>query len=644
MRSVAPVIKRAFFQLLFLLCLYSISRVVFTLINLERFSGLSLAQFLKTAFNGLRFDIAAICTINLAYLALLFLPVGLNKYKWWRQLLNILFIATNLLAFAFEVSDWAYYGFTNKRATADVLDMISRKGDFLVLLPHFVIDYWYVFIAFALLVIAFIKVNKWICSITPLPVERLSFKVFAFRFATFILVIAIGIIGARGGLQASPLAINAAVEHAPNEFVPIVLNTPFSIITTTANKKLPEVRYYSDEKLAEFVDPVKMYSGNPSQKRNVVIIILESFSKHFTGLGKFKSYTPYLDSLMQHSFVCRNAYANALHSAEGIPAIVAGIPSLMNEPFTSSIYSTNRITALPALLKEIGYNSAFYHGATNGTMNFDVFCANAGFDKYYGRAEYDNEDDYDGSWGIWDEPYLQYAANELSQHKQPFFASVFTLSSHDPYKVPEKYKEILPKGEIPAQQSIAYTDMALRRFFETASKLPYFNNTLFVFTADHCSLKTIDDNDNVNMGFYRIPIFFYAPGDSSLKGTTDHLMQQIDILPSIMDRIGYDQPFFAYGKSIFRNEGKRFVVTEHIGTYQMVQDNYILKTKGLNTTGVYNYTTDSFCYNNLIEYPEGKKIQQELEPNFKAFVQLFNSSLIHNKMHIDKYRNPRRLN
>jgi hypothetical protein len=121
-------------------------------------------------------------------------------------------------------------------------------------------------------------------------------------------------------------------------------------------------------------------------------------------------------------------------------------------------------------------------------------------------------------------------------------------------------------------------------------------------------------------------------------------MQQIDILPSIMDYAGYNKPYFAYGKSIFRDEGKRFVVTEHIGTYQMVQDNYILKTKGLNTTGVYNYTTDSFCYNNLIEYPEGKRIQQELEPNFKAFVQLFNSSLIHNKMHIDKYRNPRRLN
>src|SRR5690606_24672345 len=113
--------------------------------------------------------------------------------------------------------------------------------------------------------------------------------------------------------------------------------------------------------------------GKPFQDKNVVFIILESFSKEYTGLGGRTSYTPFLDSLMQHSFVCTNAYANALQSAKGIPAIISGVPSLMDEPITTSAYGTNKLTSLPALLRNKGYQTAFYHGGTNGTMGFDIY-------------------------------------------------------------------------------------------------------------------------------------------------------------------------------------------------------------------------------------------------------------------------------
>ncbi|MCD6064820.1 MAG: sulfatase, partial [Flavipsychrobacter sp.] len=629
--------KRISLQLLLLLVLYTISRVVFTSMNLDKLGELSGKEFASAALHGLRFDLSAIFALNALYLVLVFLPFGLLRYKWWRTMLNVIFIAINLLAFAFELSDWAYFSFTNKRATADVLDMISRKGDFLVLLPHFAVDYWYVFAAFVLVATGFVWLNYRIRKRYPVAAIPPGLKKFVPKLVLFLLVVGASILGIRGGWQNAPLNIGFALEAADSDHVPIVLNTPFSILNTLSNKKLPELNYYSEEELQRYFKPVKQYGGKPFRPKNVVIVILESFSKNYTGIGGYQSFTPFLDSLMQHSFVCRNAYANALHSAEGIPAIVAGIPSLMNEPITSSIYSTNKITALPALLKEKGYSSAFYHGATNGTMNFDVFCYNAGFDKYYGRTEYNNENDYDGSWGIWDEPYLKYFATSLNQTKQPFLASVFTLSSHDPYKVPKEYKNVLPKGDMPAQQSVAYTDMALRKFFAIASQQPYFNNTLFVFTADHCSLQTIDDHDHGNMGFYRIPVFFYAPGDSSMKGGTDELMQQVDILPSVLDYLGYEKPFFTFGRSIFRNEEKRFVLTEHIGTYQMAIDSFIYKTKGEKTTDIYNFSRDRFCHNNLLNQSEGKMLQAQFEPYLKAYKQLYHSALIKNKMHADKY-------
>ncbi len=638
MRTLSPLVKRVSLQLLLLLVVYTISRVAFTCMNLDRFGELSGAEFASAALHGLRFDLSAIFMLNAAYLVLVFLPFGLLRYRWWRNLLNVLFITVNLLALAFEVSDWAYFAFTSKRATADVLDMVSRKGDFLVLLPHFAVDYWYIFIVFIAASIGFIWVNYCIRKRYPVAGMPPGIEKFVPKLGLFLLVIGVTVLGIRGGWQNAPINIGFALEAADSDHVPIVLNTPFSILNTLSNKKLPEVNYYSEAELERYFKPVKQYGGKPFRPTNVVIVILESFSKNFTGLGGHQSFTPFLDSLMQHSFVCRNAYANALHSAEGIPAIVAGIPSLMNEPITSSIYSTNKITALPAVLKEKGYSSAFYHGATNGTMNFDAFSYNAGFDKYFGRTEYNNEKDYDGSWGIWDEPYLKYFATSLNQLKQPFLASVFTLSSHDPYKVPDEYKNVLPKGDIPAQQSVAYTDMALRKFFEIASRQPYFSNTLFVFTADHCSLQTIDDHDHGNMGFYRIPIFFYAAGDSTMKGGTDELTQQVDILPSVLDYLGYDKPFFTFGRSIFRNEEKRFVATEHIGAYQMAIDSFLYKMKAETTTDIYNLKADSFCTNNLLNYPEGKKLQAQFEPYLKAYIQLYHSALINNKMHADKYQ------
>src|SRR5690606_39267322 len=133
-----------------------------------------------------------------------------------------------------------------------------------------------------------------------------------------------------------------------------------------------------------------------------------------TGLGDGVSYTPFLDSLAGEGMSFTNSYANGLRSAEGLRAIFSGIPSLMAEPFTTSVYSTNKITSIPGLLKTQRYHTSFSHGATNGSMSFDVFTRSAGVDHYYGRTEYNNDKDYDGNWGIYDEPFLQYFEQGLN--------------------------------------------------------------------------------------------------------------------------------------------------------------------------------------------------------------------------------------
>lgn len=634
MRSLFPPVKRIVFQILFLLLCYFCSRTVFTFINTDYFRNITTGKFLYLSWQALRFDLSAILTVNALYILLLLLPVPVWRMPRWQKFTQWVFITVNILAFAFEIADWAYFPFTLKRSTVDVLDMVTRKGDFWPLLPHFIIDYWYAPLGFVLYIWLFIKGNKWICRKTPIitsPDLSMNWVIGLWQTVVLVAVLGLCVIGIRGGLQYIPIGNSNALQVTDNEHVPIVLNTPFSIIHSLEARQLEELHYFDSTALYGYIQPVKEFSGSTFRKKNVVFIIVESLSKNLTGLGSTKSYTPFLDSLMKQSYVFGNAYANALHSAEGIPAIVSGLPSMMEEPITTSFYSTDKLTSLPSLLKEEGYQTAFYHGGTNGTMSFDIYAANAGFQKYFGRSEYRNEKDYDGNWGIWDEPFLQYSAKGLSTIQQPFMASVFTLSSHDPFKVPERYKNILPKGDIPMQQCAAYTDLAIRKFFENAAQQPWFNNTLFVITADHAS-PVAGINNQTAMGMYEIPVIFYAPGDSALKGSNEKIFQQIDILPSVMDYLGYNKPFFAFGNTAFRRAEPRFVINEISDSYKWLMEDQLLICSNMQTATICNYKTDSMCRTKRPVRLENS--QDRIARYFKAFVQLYRSSLIHNKLSV----------
>jgi phosphoglycerol transferase MdoB-like AlkP superfamily enzyme len=263
-------------------------------------------------------------------------------------------------------------------------------------------------------------------------------------------------------------------------------------------------------------------------------------------------------------------------------------------------------------------------------MSFDIFSDAAGYDHYYGRSEYGRDADYDGAWGIRDEPFLQYFAAGLSKMKQPFFASVFTIAAHPPYSVPEPYRKTLPKGRLPVCQCVAYTDLALRRFFATASRQSWYANTLFIITADHCSPQNSGGYYSQGMGRYAIPLVFYAPGDSSLRGAVDQPVQQLDILPSVLQRLGYGKPFFSFGNSIFSPDEPRFVITYNSEAYQWLENGHCLQTAGMKPVGYYAFPADSSGRRNLLAIPAAGKDSAIIR--LKAFVQRYRYTLIHNEL------------
>ena len=349
------------------------------------------------------------------------------------------------------------------------------------------------------------------------------------------------------------------------------------------------------------------------------------------GLG----YTPFLDSLMAEGLSFKYSFANGKQSIDAMPSVLSSIP-MMIEPFTTTAYASNDINSLATYLKPYGYRSAFFHGAPNGSIGIQAFINNAGFDQYYGLDEYPNKNDFDGTWAIWDEEYLQYMTTCLDTIPQPFVSAVFTSTSHHPFLYPERYKGMFKTGPHPMYECIGYTDYALKRFFETASKTDWYKNTLFVITADHTTIITNPEYLNAR-GIYEIPIFFYHPSDSTLQGVSDATMQQIDILPSVLSYLGYKGDYFAFGKDIFNTTKKNdFAVNYCPDGYQIYQDTLLLQFDGQKTIAVYDIKNDRMLSENRIgEFAE----QDSMEIKLKAVIQQYMNRMRANKICIENETN-----
>ena len=607
--------------------LYSICRLLFFIFNHSIFTSLSGFDILKSFFFGLRFDITAIVITNTPVILLHFLPENLFENKYIKGITKWLFIVINGIMIFLNAIDFGLFQFTGKRATADVFKVISYGHDFTNTVPKMVGDFWYVL----LILIAFWYLLKKLYPVNPLKSLNHLFdtefsRTFLGKTTLLFAFVLLFITGFRGGIQFKPLTIMSASKYGNSTALPLILNTPFTYVKTFGKNDLEEKQFMSPDS-AEIISPILHLPADTSfRKLNVVLLILESFGKEYVGrYNNGKGYTPFLDSLIGSSYDCSETYSNAKRSIEGIPAIISGIPSLLSEPIITSAYSGNSFTSIASLLRKKDYETIFFHGGTNGTMGFDNFSRATGYNTYFGRTEYNNDDDFDGTWGIYDEPFLIRTAAELTKINKPFFATIFTLSSHHPYSVPQKYSKIFPEGTLPIHRSIRYADHSLKKFFEFAMTQPWFNNTLFVITADHTATSDIPFYQN-RQGMYSIPLCFYMPTDL-LQGKSIKTCQQIDILPSIMSYLHFDEPYFAFGQNTFDASKTGYAITYLNESYQLIENNYAYIT---------NYQDKAEYYRFADDRQPGQIAPDSAAMHLKlnAFIQNYNSALINNKMKV----------
>ena len=624
-------------NLLIAYAVYFLARMAYFLENYSFFSqGLSFTHLMEMLGGGLIFDTSAILVTNIPYIVLMLLPWHGKETKTYQQVCRWVFLVINGLALAVNLCDAVYFRYTMRRTTTTVFNEFSHENNlgsvFLTEAAH----HFYLILGFLFIVWCMYKLYR-----KPSLYKNncqwwkydLAMLLSLAAFAPFVVA------GIRGGFTTAvrPITISNANQYAnrPVEAA-LVLNTPFSLYRTIGKDVFTVPQYYDNATEMETIySPIHSKASNDTDsftKKNVVILIVESFGREYIGAlnktldnSQYRGYTPYVDSLIAKSITFSHSYCNGRKSIDGMPSILSSIPMFV-EPFFLTPASMNHVSGIASLLSEEGYETAFFHGAQRGSMGFQAFARATGFQHYYGREDYNadkrfgGDNDFDGMWAIWDEPFLQYYATKMSEIKEPFMTAVFTASSHHPYAIPDKYKDVYPEEGIIIHKCIRYTDMAIGKFFEKVSKEPWFNNTIFVMTSDHTNLSDHPEYQT-DLGGFCSPIIIYEPGNADRQPEMQNkIAQQIDILPTVMGMLHYQKPFFAFGIDLFNTPAEETWAVNYLnGIYQYAKNGHVLQFDGQKSISVFSLN-DSLMQTNLVnKLPQQKQWEREL----KAIIQQY---------------------
>lgn len=634
-------------NILLAMVVYTLCRLTFLAVNYSFFDhGLTTAHLLEMMRGGWVFDTSAIMYTCALYLLLMLLPVPAKETPRYHRACKWLFVVVNGLAVVVNLMDSVYFQYTSRRTTSTVFGEFSHEGNLAAVIGTEALRHWYLVLVAAL----FIGL-LWKCYVTPCVTARRkpAWRYVLAQAVSLLVAAPLVVAGIRGGFTHAvrPITVSNANQYAERPIeAALVLNTPFSLIRTLGKNVFSDPRYFATEQVAmRWYTPLHepAHADTTFTRKNVVILIVESLGKEYVGAmnrdldgGRYKGYTPFVDSLAARSMTFRYSYANGRKSIDAMPSVLSSIP-MMVEPFFLTPASMNDLSGIARLLAHEGYATAFFHGAQNGSMGFEAFARATGYAQYVGRTEFnddphfDGDKDFDGTWAIWDEPFLQFMLRRLNGYRQPFMATVFTASSHHPFKVPSQYEKVFPdEGGQPIHKCVRYTDMALRRFFEGASRQPWYRNTVFVLVADHTNQASHPEYQT-DLGLYSIPILFFAPDGSLPAGErTDAIAQQIDITPTLLAILGYDKPYLAFGENLMDTTPQQsWAMNYNNGIYQFLQGDWMLQWDGHRTVAMYRFKTDPMLQRNLAgKAPE----QAAMERRLKSIIQQYMVRMTTNRL------------
>lgn len=610
-------LKPYFVVFLTLLVIYTLLRLIFFAIYYP--GGGEVGGML---WWGLRFDFSILFLLNLPlFFYTCFIQWNI-KGKAAHIMPIVLACLVNIPLIVLECIDLAYFSFSSRRA---VMELLGSFGGALPAYKQFLRDYTWIIAGGCLMIASFVAITLRAYKSNTLHRNKSRIILIGTLYLVSGALLGLGK-GGRPIMPATPLL------HFEPQWQPFICNSAFSLIYSAyKGEELVKEKHYFTPRALDTLYPVKQqYAQRETGKPNIVLVIMESMAPaYLSGASALRAETPFLDSIREQSTWFSNAYANGLQSNQGLVAILAGLPPIMDVPYYYSSYASNKFKGVGALLKQIGYTSHFFYGAEKDHFGFGKLTNIVGIENYYSKESF-GKDGYDGYWGVYDHLFLPFAAKTLRQEKAPFFAVVYNVSTHPPYAVPSAFV----KHGVPANlNGVAYYDYALSLFFEEIKQAPWYKNTVFLFVADHSVGPGINKTYNA-LNAFRIPMFSHKPLSAG-PDTLYQMVQQADLVPSMLKLAGVEEPFVAFGQAM-DEQGERYLINRFNKLIQVIDKEFILaySIEFERSMCLFKYSSDPQLEKNLLKDSAFNLSRIRLEQKVRAFIQQHNHAMLNNKLTI----------
>jgi phosphoglycerol transferase MdoB-like AlkP superfamily enzyme len=603
---------------------FALMRAVLLLGNSDYFSSLSISEILLAFAHGIRFDLSIMVSLLAIPLLLLFLPWHFFSSARWYQLTAWLCFIILLLSVLALAMDIVFFQHSQRHVGAELAQIQSDTGYLVTMLA----TYWLAVIGFLLFVIVFaIAWQRWILRrlISSLQHQQLQPKYWQTLVALpFVILLMLLVI--RGGLvTGKPLMVINAFISDSNELANLTLNGVYTGIRVSMNSNNAnhyQHHHFSDQQISQAMGLPKEYpfAQRYGQKQpsstpppNIIVLQIESLNYEFIDALGNKNYavTPYLDSLVAQSKVYEQFYSAGQRSIIGLQAIWTGIPALLGFPTVDKGLSTYKITQIAKLARQKGYKTLFAQTSQRSSFRVDALANSVGFEHFWGMEDI-GELQLDYPAGI--KPHFGYDYETLmllqqklithfaTQPQQPVLMSFFSGTTHSPYiRLPSQFEKYPYQvdGINGMLNSIAYMDWSLQQFIEGLRQQPWFNNSIFIITADHPAVNYLSKQAKYKELFH-IPLIIYSANPKLVKAERiKEIRSQLDLMPTMADLMGVQHSVSALGSSLWRP--KKYLMINNIG--------YL--TGSLNQYGYIKTDLSKLVATNL-NPTQGKQLYQQL--------------------------------
>jgi phosphoglycerol transferase MdoB-like AlkP superfamily enzyme len=627
--------------------LYGLALLVFFVFRLILFLGQldrvsveqdGLATIFMAFIMGIRFDIVISGYILFFPVLVLFiLDVFRVEHKGIQTVLLWVVFTLFSLAFLINAADIPYFNYFFQRFSVSAFEWMDS--------PLFVLKmvfqepaYFLVALPAALLILIYFRVLRRIFRANALSNQQVWVKL-----PLFLMVLGLMFLGIRGRLEKkSPIRVGTAY-FSENAFLnQLGLNPVFTLLRSAldsmdeSNQVIHEMdseeairRVQADLTIENPIgnSPIarEITADKKASTPNVVVIIMESMSAaKMSRHGNPGKLTPFLDSLSHQSLYFDRVYTAGKHTFNGIFSTLFSFPALYRQHPMKQISSYN---GLSWVLKQAGYSTIYFTTHDGQFDNVEGFLMNNDFSRVVSQKDFPAEE-VKTALGVPDDFMFRFAIpvlNDLSKTKKPFLSVFMTASDHGPYYIPEYFK---PSAKDIKEQIVQYADWSLKQFMQQAAKQHWYENTVFVFIADHGALTATPYD--LSLDYHHTPLLFFSPSGQFPVETISRMGSQLDVFPTLMGLLNQSYLNNTLGVDLL-SENRPYVLLNDDDKIGVLDSEYLLIMKPGEASKLYHYTNlDRTNY--ARNYPDKVK---DMESYARSQMQVFQDMLIRRQTYVE---------